>query len=60
MISDKNHGDFVIYHTGNDGNTEGIIKKLRLSDLKKHPVKRWHPIKSNPFFLGFYRWKLLN
>ena len=59
IITEKNIGDFVIYHTGPDEGKEGIIKKLRLSDLNKHPNKRWYTIASNPYFLGFYRWKLL-
>jgi uncharacterized protein YfaT (DUF1175 family) len=60
IISEKNIGDFVIYHTGSNIGNEGIIKKLSLSELNKHPNQRWHPVKSNPYFLGFYRWKLLN
>jgi uncharacterized protein YfaT (DUF1175 family) len=53
-------GGWVIYHTGPDGNNPGIVKKLRLSDLAKHPNKRWHPSKDNPYFLGFYRWAILD
>ena len=60
FLSEKKMKDIVVYHTGSDSGKEGIIKKLCLSDLNKHPNKRWHPIKSNPFFLGFYRWKIIN
>jgi len=60
FISEKKQKDIVVYHTGSDPGKEGIVKKLSLSDLNKHPNKRWHPIKSNPFFLGFYRWKIIN
>jgi hypothetical protein len=65
FIGNDNIGDFrkiddwVIYHTGQDENNAGIVKKIRLKDLQKHPNKRWHPIFSNPYFLGFYRWKIL-
>jgi uncharacterized protein YfaT (DUF1175 family) len=52
--------DWVIYHTGPDEKDPGIVKKIRLSDLMKHPNKRWHPIETNQYFLGFYRWKILN
>ncbi len=59
ILTEKHVGDLVIYHTGTENGKEGIIKKIGLSDLNKHPNKRWHPQKSNPFFLGFYRWKIL-
>jgi len=52
-------GGWVVYHTGPDGKHPGIVKKLRLSDLMKHPNKRWHPSEDNPYFLGFYRWAIL-
>lgn len=51
---------WVVYHTGPHGNAAGIVKKLRLSDLTLHPNKRWRPIEANPYFLGFYRWKILD
>jgi uncharacterized protein YfaT (DUF1175 family) len=53
--------DWVVYHTGPDTRTgqPGIVKKLRLKDLLMHPNKRWHPIAGNRYFLGFYRWKIL-
>lgn len=49
----------TVYHTGPDGNHPGIVKALSLSDLASHPNPRWHPVASNPYFLGFYRWKIL-
>lgn len=51
--------DWIVYHTGPHGNAPGIVKKLRLSYLSIHPNKRWHPIHANPYFLGVYRWKIL-
>lgn len=50
--------DEVIYHNGGEGE-EGIIKKLTLTQLQKHPNKLWHPVEDNPNFLGFYRWAIL-
>jgi len=49
----------TIYHTGPDGDNPGIVKALSLSDLAAHPNPRWHPVASNPYFLGFYRWRIL-
>lgn len=53
--------DMVVYHTGPDSlrNEKGMIKVLRLDDLNKHPDSRWHINKSNKYFLGVYRWKIL-
>lgn len=50
---------WVVYHTGPDQGKPGVVKKVRLSDLALHPVQRWHPVVSNPYFLGVYRWKFL-
>jgi uncharacterized protein len=52
--------DWVVYHTGASADAPGIIKKVRLSELMKHPDRRWHPEQANPGFLGFYRLKILN
>ncbi len=49
----------TVYHTGPDGDKPGIVKKLSLGQLAQHPNPRWHPIASNPYFLGFYRWRIL-
>lgn len=49
----------VIYHTGPDGNKPGIVKHLTLDQLAMHPNPRWHPVPGNPYFLGFYRWRIL-
>ena len=50
----------VVYHTGPDGDHPGMIKKVLLSDLARHPNPRWHPVSANPYFLGVYRWKILD
>jgi uncharacterized protein YfaT (DUF1175 family) len=49
----------TIYHTGPDGDNPGIIKQLSFEELEAHPNPRWHPTAGNPFFLGFYRWRIL-
>lgn len=49
----------VIYHTGAIEDQEGYIQEIFLDDLKKHPDRRWWPVIDNPFFLGFYRFKIL-
>lgn len=51
--------DGVIYHTGPRDDHPGALKLVRLADLRQHPEERWHPVPENPYFLGFYRWKIL-
>jgi hypothetical protein len=51
--------DGVIYHTGPRDEQPGVLKKVRLADLLKHPDERWHPVPDNRYFLGYYRWKIL-
>lgn len=52
--------DAVIYHTGPRDEEPGVLKKVRLLDLLRHPDDRWHPAPENQYFLGFYRWKILD
>lgn len=52
--------DAVIYHTGPRDEETGVLKKVRLLDLLQHPDDRWHPAPENQYFLGFYRWKILD
>lgn len=52
-------GGMTVYHTGPDGDAPGIVKRLSLAELSRHPNPRWHPVASNPYFLGFYRWRIL-
>jgi len=52
-------GGVAIYHTGPDGSSPGRVKKLSLQELASHPNARWHPVEQNPYFLGFYRWRIL-
>jgi uncharacterized protein YfaT (DUF1175 family) len=52
--------DKVIYHTGPRDDSFGVLKRVRLADLLKHPDARWHPAPENRYFLGYYRWKILD
>lgn len=50
----------IVYHTGANQNDNGEIRLLSLETLRKHPDPSWHPDPSNPNFLGFYRWKIVD
>lgn len=52
--------DYVIYHTGPREDQPGVLKKVHLADLLRHPDERWHPAPENRYFLGYYRWKILD
>lgn len=51
--------NWVVYHTGPDGQWPGEIRRLQLQSLLKHPDPRWRPVSGNPNFLGVYRWNIL-
>lgn len=51
--------DWVVYHTGSSPIDKGMVKKVQLSVLDRHPDPRWRPLESNKNFLGFYRLKIL-
>ena len=53
-------GDWLLYHTGPRESDSGIIKRVRRSMLKHHRDLRWRPIPENPFFLGYFRFKILD
>lgn len=52
-------GGMVVYHTGASPAKGGQVRLLSLSTLRKHPDSAFHPNTSNPFFLGVYRWKII-
>ncbi|MGD9905903.1 MAG: DUF1175 family protein [Vicinamibacterales bacterium] len=52
-------GDWVVYHTGPDGDDAGEVRKVRLSDLHRHPSPTWRPIPGNQTFVGVFRLDLL-
>jgi uncharacterized protein YfaT (DUF1175 family) len=54
-VFDTTAGDWVVYHTGPDGSREGEVRKVRLADLRRHPVPRWRPLEGNPAFAGVFR-----
>ncbi len=49
----------IVYHTGATPEEGGEVRLLSLETLAQHPDSSWHPVPSNPNFLGFYRWKIL-
>jgi uncharacterized protein YfaT (DUF1175 family) len=51
--------DWVVYHTGPNGDWKGEMRRVPLASLMHHPDPRWRPLVSNPNFLGFYRWNIL-
>ncbi len=59
-IPEIDNDDWVVYHTGPTDSTSGEIKKVPLSVLKQHPEEHWRPLSENPYFLGFYRWCILD
>lgn len=49
----------IIYHTGRDGRDPGEIRLTTFNNLLDHPDERWYPIPENPYFYGFYRFRIL-
>ena len=52
--------DWVVYHTGPDGQWPGEVRKVALHDLERHPSARWRPIAANPAFVGVFRLAILD
>jgi uncharacterized protein len=52
---DTSADDFLVYHTGPDGDDPGGIRKVRAADLARHPAPRWRPRPSNGAFIGVFR-----
>jgi uncharacterized protein len=50
----------VVYHTGAASEEGGEVRLLSLNTLRKHPDSSWHPDADNRYFLGFYRWKIVD
>jgi uncharacterized protein YfaT (DUF1175 family) len=50
---------FVVYHTGPVGQSAGEIRRPTVTQLLNFPDPRWRPVRSNPSFLGVYRWNIL-
>jgi uncharacterized protein YfaT (DUF1175 family) len=47
--------DWIVYHTG----PRGEVRKVRLTDLLRHPAPRWRPVPDNPQFVGVFRLEML-
>jgi uncharacterized protein YfaT (DUF1175 family) len=52
---DRDHDDWVVYHTGPLDGGPGEVRKVRLGDLRQHPAPRWRPLADNPRFVGIFR-----
>ena len=52
---DREHADWVVYHTGPSDEGPGDVRKARLATLMAHPSPRWRPIAANPQFVGVFR-----
>ena len=52
--------DIFIYHTGPNDKNDGEVRRVTREIFIRHPDKRWRPENSNPYFLGYYRWKILD
>lgn len=59
MIEPDNESEYVLYHTGPDGEWPGEMRRRTVLELLRHPEARWHPVPVNPAFLGVYRWKIV-
>jgi uncharacterized protein YfaT (DUF1175 family) len=58
-LFDREHDDWVVYHTGPSDEDAGEVRKVRLADLLLHPAPRWRPLASNPQFVGVFRLAIL-
>jgi len=58
-VFDRSATDWVVYHTGPEGQHSGEVRKTRLADLLQHPAPRWRPLASNPAFVGVFRLAIL-
>ena len=60
LIDGQGRHDWVVYHTGPNEEGLGVVKKVTLEALRRHPSPRWWPVPGNPHFLGFYRPRILD
>lgn len=52
---DRTSNDWIVYHTGPDAGRAGEVRKVRASELLRHPSPRWRPVPENPAFVGVFR-----
>lgn len=57
---DPERQDWVVYHTGPDGEWPGEVRKVSLADLARHPSARWRPVGVNRAFVGVARLAILD
>ncbi len=60
QVSIASHSIYVVYDTGPTSTNGGEIKRLTLQELLHYPDPEWQPRATNPFFLGVFRWNILN
>jgi hypothetical protein len=54
-------GNGLVYHTGPvSEDDKGKVKLWLLDDFLRLMPIQWLPVKENPFFLGFYQFRILN
>jgi uncharacterized protein YfaT (DUF1175 family) len=53
-------GGRVVYHTGTRPEEGGEVRLLTVQSLLRYAERAFHPARSNPSFLGVYRWKILD
>jgi uncharacterized protein YfaT (DUF1175 family) len=58
-LFDREHDDWIVYHTGPSDEDAGEVRKVRLADLLQHPAPRWRPLASNQQFVGVFRLAIL-
>ena len=60
QIEQTSNSIYVVYDTGPTSTDSGQIKRLSLKELLHYPDPQWQPRATNPFFLGVFRWNILN
>ena len=55
-----NGRDWLVYHTGPEGQHPGEVRKVSIADLQRHPSPRWRPVAENDAFIGVMRLAILD
>lgn len=69
-VLEQDADDWIVYHTGPSARASqdtghvagdpGEVRKVRLTDLLRHPAPHWRPLKANPHFVGVFRLAILS
>lgn len=59
-LFESSRRDWVVYHTGPEGDQPGEVRKVSLADLQHHPAPRWRAVVENPAFVGVFRLSILD